>query len=164
MAQTTTVKRDFNAVERFPLPPHPTMGEQWADIERRPTREQMKAIERTTRRELRGDQAMNAEDWLILALTQSWQVYDIKGQEVPLLVGPLMDHIQGDLVQPLIDELHAVSRTVNRGSALQSIAAMLDNMAWSLSDTDAARMRDLVSEIQSLFGVAPPNASDQAAT
>ena len=155
---------EFNVVERFDLAPHPEKGEQFAMIERRPTREQMKAVERGVRRELNSGRGMDAEDQLVVALTREWQVYDGRGDVVPLRTGPAMDRVPADTLQPLIDELNAVVAAVNRGNALRETSAVLRNMAFALDPEKASRLTDLVDEVHGLFGVTPPNRETQAAS
>lgn len=150
------------ATDRFDLPPASDGREQFAMIERRPDRAQMKAMERHTRQALRGDQAMDAEDWMLVTLCTEWTVYDRDGNPVPLRTGAALDKVPADVLQPLIDELNGVVSAVNRGGAMQQITAALRNMAWSLEEDKAARLNDLVAEIHGLFGVTPPNGTSQA--
>jgi hypothetical protein len=152
------------ATERFDMPAGLAGQEQYAMVERRPTREQIKEIERRTRQALRGDQAMDAEDWMVVTLVTEWQVFDRDGNPVPLRTGKAFDAIQADVLQPLVDECNAVVASVNRGNAMAQITSTLRSMAWSLDEQQAARLSDLTDELHTLFGVTPPNRTAQAAS
>lgn len=154
------------SIERYDLAPTKDGKEQWADIERRPTRLQMKKIEVGQRRALRGDQALDAEDVLMAVLVSDWVVYTADGKTVPIPAQgtKALDEVPGDVMAPLIDELSGVIASINRGNAMSQIASTLTNMSWTLSDDDAARLRDLISDIQGLFGVTPPNQQVPAGT
>lgn len=152
------------ATQRFDLPPGPEGQEQYAMVERRPTREQMKEIERRTRQALRTDVAMDAEDWMVVTLVTEWQVFDRDGNPVPLRTGKAFDAIPADALQPLVDECNAVVASVNRGNAMAQITATLRSLSWSLDEEQAKRLSDITSELHSLFGVTPPNATTQAAS
>lgn len=148
------------STERFPLPRTPDGKEQWADIERRPTRDQVKAIARRTRQALApGGEPLDAEDWTIATLCTGWQVYRDDGSEVP---SPPNTKDMGagfpaETTAALMEELNAVVASINRGGAMAQITATLDAMAWSLDDAQTSRFRELKDELHALFGVTPPN-------
>lgn len=150
------------SLERFDLPKTPDDREQFAMIERRPTRAQLKEIERRTRQALRSDVAMDAEDWMVVTLCSEWTVYDRDGNPVQLHTGKAFDAIPADVLQPLIDECNAVVSSVNRGDAMAQVTATLRNMAWKLDEDQSRRLDDLLAEIHGLFGVTPPNREAQA--
>lgn len=150
------------STERIDLAPTPDGKEQWAMVERRPTRAQLKEIERRTRQALRTDQAMDAEDWMVVTLVSEWTVYGADGQVVPLRTGKALDDVPADVLAPLVDECNGIVGAVNRGNAMSQISTTLRNMAWSLEEDKAARLDDLIGELQGLFGVTPPNREAQA--
>lgn len=149
------------ATDRFDLPPGPDGQEQFAIIERRPTREQLKAVERHSRQAMRSDQAMDAEDWMIVTLCEEWTVYAKDGTPAALRTGKPFDQIHADVLAPLINELTAIVASVDRGNAMQQITATLRNMSATLPDDSARRVDDLITDLHDAFGVTPPNRGSQ---
>jgi len=149
------------STDRFDLPPTRDGREQFAIIERDPSREQLKAIERHGRQALRSDQSMDGEDWMIVTLCEDWTVYDRAGNPVPLRTGKAFDQIPGYVLAPLVRELEAVIAGVDRGNAMSQVTAVVRNLAALLPDDGAKRVDDLLAELHETFGVTPPNRETQ---
>lgn len=152
------------ATDRFPLLPGPDGQEQYAMIERRPTRGQLKEVGRRNRQAEAAGDPLEGHHWMIVTLCDELVVYDADGNPVPKRTGKAMDDVPADVLQPLINELRGVIASVDRGGAMEEITTTLRNMAWTLDENRASRLQELLGELHEVFGVTPPNASGQAAT
>lgn len=153
------------STDRFDLLPGPDGQEQWAMIDRRPTRGQIKEASRRNRQAVNAGTPLEGQDWVVALLCPEWTVYGADGKQLPSppRTGKAMDDLPADVLQPLIVELNGVINAVDRGGALLDVTSTLRSLAWSLDEAGTSRLEELVSGLQELFGVTPPNASDQAA-
>lgn len=146
------------AIERFDLAPADDGREQYAMIERRPTRDQIKDIERKVRQS--GGLETVAQEALVSVLVESWVLYDKDGEVVPPLSHGKKGwgRVPGDTVLPLVMECSTIIDLVNRPRALAQLRSTLLQLAGPLDDEQAERVAAIADELDGIFGVTPPNA------
>lgn len=146
------------SIERFDLAPADDGREQYAMIERRPTRDQLKEIEKKLR-QAHGLET-EAQDGLMAVLVDSWVLFDRDGNVVPppRQGTKALGRVDAHFMAPLITELASVVEAVDRGKAIAQVrATLLLLSAQALDSEKAERVEAIADELDAIFEATPPN-------
>jgi hypothetical protein len=100
------------SVERLDLP-----DDQWADLERRPTRGTIRLIAKESERRAKGD-SLAPEDVIVSAICKDWRILDADGKEVPFRPSDF-DRVPQEVFSLVSDECLTIVESAypNRGAA-----------------------------------------------